>query len=125
LSDLLDEGIYIQQGKTGIKQIKLWSDRLRKAVNDARNLPTKKGMSTIFLFNKPDGSRYSVRTIQAQYKKACELAKVEGVTFHDLKSRGISDFDGTLAEKSNAAGHTNLKQTAKYDRKIKTVRSVK
>lgn len=125
VNDLLEEGIYIQQGKTGVKQIKLWSDRLRKAVADAKALPCKQGMFTMFLFNKPDGSRYTVRAIQAQYKKACEAANVKGVTLHDLKSKGVSDFDGTLAEKSEASGHTNLNQTAKYDRKIKHVRSVK
>lgn len=125
VSDLLEDGIYIQQGKTGVKQIKLWSERLRKAVDDAKALPCKPGMFTMFLFNKPDGSRYTVRAIQAQYKKACVLAGVKGATLHDLKAKAISDFDGTLHEKQDAAGHTNSKQTAKYDRKIKHVRSVK
>lgn len=125
VNDLLEEGIYIQQGKTGVKQIKLWSERLRKAVADAKALPCKPGMFTMFLFNKPDGSRYTVRAIQAQYKKACDLANVKGATLHDLKSKGVSDFEGTLHEKQDAAGHTNPKQTAKYDRKIKHVRSVK
>lgn len=125
VSDLLEEGIYIQQGKTGVRQIKLWSERLRKAVTDAKALPCKPGMFTMFLFNKPDGSRYTVRAIQAQYKKACDLANVKGATLHDLKAKAISDFEGTLHEKQDAAGHTNSKQTAKYDRKVKHVRSVK
>lgn len=125
VNNLLEEGIYIEQGKTGKKQIKLWSDRLRMAIADAKALPCKPGMFTMFLFNKPDGSRYTVRAIQAQYKKACELAGVSGATLHDLKAKAVSDFDGTLNEKQNAAGHTTAAQTAKYDRKIKTVRSVK
>ncbi|MFC4699342.1 tyrosine-type recombinase/integrase [Glaciecola siphonariae] len=125
MNNILDEGIYIEQGKTGKKQIKLWSERLRKAVDDAKALPCKPGMFTMFLFNKPDGSRYAVRAIQAQYKKACVLAGVEGVTLHDLKSKAISDFEGTLQEKQDAAGHSNSAMTQKYDRKIKHVRSVK
>jgi integrase len=123
--DVLDEGLYIEQGKTGKKQIKQWSDRLRQAVNDARTLPRKQGMATTFLISKPDGSKYAVRSIQAQYETAKKLAKVDGCTFHDLKARGVSDFDGTLSEKQDAAGHTTAAQTAAYDRKIKIVRAVK
>jgi integrase len=125
LRDILDEGIFIEQGKTGKKQIKLWSERLREAVNNARNLPRKKGMATIFLLSKPDGSKYSVRAIQSQYRAATIKAGVIGCTFHDLKAKAVSDFEGTLAEKQNAAGHSTLAQTAKYDRKVKSVRSVK
>lgn len=124
-SDLLNEGILINQGKTGATQIKLWSGRLRAAVDMAISLKCKAGMSTMFLFNKPDGSRYSVRAIQAQYSKAMKSAGINDATFHDIKAKGISDFNGTLAEKSEAAGHTNLLITKSYDRKIKHVRSVK
>ena len=123
--EVLDEGLYIEQGKTGKKQIKLWSPRLEKAIEDARNLPRKQGMTTIYLISKPDGSKYSMRTIQSQYSAACESAGVAGATLHDLKAKGVSDFEGTLADKRNAAGHTTEAQTANYDRKIKTVRTVK
>lgn len=125
VNNILDEGIFIQQGKTGKKQIKLWSERLLQAVADAKALPCKKGMFTMFLFNKPDGSRYAVRSIQAQYKQACVSAGLNDVTLHDLKAKGISDFEGTLQEKQEASGHISSAMTDKYDRKIKTVRSVK
>ncbi len=125
LTDLLEDGLFIQQGKTGKKQIKLYSERLQAAIELAKSLPCKDGMFTMFLFNKPDGSRYTVRAIQAQYKKACIAAGVEGVTLHDLKAKGISDLEGTLAEKSDAAGHTNLNMTKRYDRKTKKVPSVR
>ena len=32
----MDEGIFIQQGKTGVKQIKAWTERLRVAVDQCR-----------------------------------------------------------------------------------------
>ena len=125
MADVLKDGLYIAQGKTGKKQIKLWSERLTQAVNDCRSLPRKSNVTTLFLISKADGSKYTVRAIQAQYKRACDKAGVTAATFHDLKAKGVSDFDGTLAEKQDAAGHTTASQTAKYDRKIKTVRSVK
>jgi integrase len=125
MRDVLEDGLYIEQGKTGKKQIKLWSNRLLKAVENARNLPRKQGMTTIFLMSKPDGSKYSQRTIQAQYSDACKSVGVVGATFHDLKSKSISDFEGTLADKQNASGHKTLAQTASYDRKIQKVKTTR
>jgi hypothetical protein len=82
-------------------------------------------MTTMFLISKPDGSRYSPRTIQAHYSEACKLAGVSGVTLHDLKAKSISDFDGSLSDKQNASGHTTLAQTASYDRKIQQVKTTR
>ncbi|MDC9818431.1 integrase [Pectobacterium polonicum] len=42
-------------------------------------------------------------------------------TLHDLKAKGISDLDGTLAEKQAISGHMTISQTARYDRKIPIV----
>lgn len=42
-------------------------------------------------------------------------------TFHDLKAKGISDLNGSLAEKQAISGHKNIGQTAKYDRKTQIV----
>lgn len=36
-NQILDKGIFIQQGKTGIKQIKAWTERLSAAVDICRN----------------------------------------------------------------------------------------
>lgn len=35
-NQIMDKGIFIQQGKTGVKQIKAWTDRLHSAVNLCR-----------------------------------------------------------------------------------------
>lgn len=125
IRDIKPEGLYIMQSKTGKKQIKGWSDRLTQAIELTKELPSKSTVKSLFLFNKTDGSKYAVRTIQAQYSKACELAGVTGATFHDLKAKGVSDFIGTLEEKRDAAGHTTIQQTQTYDRKISIVRPVR
>jgi hypothetical protein len=52
-------------------------------------------------------------------------ARLNAVTLHDLKAKGISDFEGTLQEKQEASGHSSSAMTDKYDRKVKAVRSVK
>ena len=125
LSALREEGIFIRQGKTKKEQIKSWSPRLKSAVTLAKSLPLKDGVTRKFLLSKPDGSRYSKRSIQAQYKMATDTAGIEGCTFHDLKAKGISDYEGTLEEKRHTAGHSSIKQTASYDRKIQIVKPVK
>lgn len=46
-SQLLDAGIFIRQGKTAAKQIKAWSDRLTAAIELAKSLPLKEGVSSV------------------------------------------------------------------------------
>lgn len=121
MRDMREEGIFIEQSKTGVKQIKEWSPRLRAAVDQARALPRKSGMTTIYLISKPDGSPYAKRTIQMQYDKAKKSVGILDVTFHDLKAKSISDFKGNIQDKQHAAGHTNSNQTRRYDRKVAVV----
>lgn len=40
---------------------------------------------------------------------------------HDLKAKDISDLDGTLQEEQEISGHKDIRQTAKYDRKVQEV----
>jgi hypothetical protein len=46
-------GIFIRQGKTGVKQIKAWTPRLRAAVSLARALPLKPGIRSLFVIHQP------------------------------------------------------------------------
>ena len=52
---ILEQGIFIAQGKTGAKQIKAWTDRLRATVTNARNLPIKPGISSMYLIHQATG----------------------------------------------------------------------
>lgn len=45
-------------------------------------------------------------------------------TFHDLKAKGISDYDGTMAEKQRFSGHKEMGQVNTYDRKIDIVPTI-
>ncbi len=56
---LFDSGIYIRQGKTGVKQIKAWSPRLQKAIALARSLPLKTGISSLFVIHQTTGGKYT------------------------------------------------------------------
>ncbi|EHD22107.1 MULTISPECIES: tyrosine-type recombinase/integrase [Brenneria] len=124
---ILDAGIYIAQGKTGKRQIKAWTPRLRAAVSLARSLPLEPGFSSIYVLKQPRGQRYTRDGFNSRWRKAKAAARAAfphlnfDFTFHDLKAKGVSDLDGTLAEKQAISGHMTISQTARYDRKIQIV----
>lgn len=129
-SQLIDEGILIQQSKTGVAQIKGWGLRLRAAVNMATLLPLNSGMSSIFVIHQPSGAGYTRDGFNSRWMKAKKEAKEKypelnfDFTFHDLKAKGISDLSGSLYDKQAISGHKNASQTARYDRKIAIVPAV-
>lgn len=122
-----DAGLYIRQGKTGVKQIKAWTGRLQNAIALADTLPLKPGISSIYLIHQRGECRYSRDGFNSQWRKARKMAKEShpeldfNFTFHDLKAKGVSDLTGTLYEKQAISGHKNAAQTARYDRKVTVV----
>ncbi|AAZ27009.1 phage integrase N-terminal SAM-like domain-containing protein [Colwellia psychrerythraea] len=125
---LIADGIYIKQGKTGKKQIKEWSPRLKKAISHANKV--NPSISSMYVIHQFNGSGYGTNGFRDRWVSTMERARkstgyLMDFTFHDLKAKGISDFEGNLEEKRNAAGHTTIKQTADYDRKTHIVPTVK
>lgn len=133
MGQLRDDGIYIRQGKTGRRQIKAWSTRLRDAVSLARQLRAEillrmPGIGSPYLFITRTGTPYTesgLKSLWAKNKEAVRelLAadatvaaenKVLDWTFHDIKAKGISDFEG---DKQAFSGHKSPSQVAVYDRK--------
>lgn len=127
-SQVDDNGIFIQQGKTGKKQIKAWSQQLIDAVNEAKSL--HHGVASIYVINKSGGGRLTADGLRSAWKRAMdklsrEYPEVErNFTFHDIKAKGISDFDGTLQDKQQFSGHKTLAQVNTYDRKITIVPTI-
>jgi hypothetical protein len=125
-SQLLPEGIYIRQGKTGKKQIKEWGPRLKAAVTFAKATGP---IESMYVIQQKNGSPFALASFDQRWRKsiikAREATKLAlDFTFHDLKAKGISDYAGTTAEKQHASGHKNQSQIATYDRKIPVVRTV-
>lgn len=126
-SQILPEGIFIKQGKTGKKQIKAWTERLRAAIALANSLPLKDGMVSIFMLHQQHGQGYTRDGFNSRWKSAREKAIVLfpdlsfDFTFHDLKAKGVSDLEGTLSDKQAISGHKTISQTARYDRKTQIV----
>ncbi|MGT6149631.1 tyrosine-type recombinase/integrase [Escherichia coli] len=118
-NQIMDKGIFIQQGKTGVKQIKAWTDRLHSAVNLGR----KSGEDGAVI-KTMYGERYSYKGFNEAWRKARNAAAEKigrplDCTFHDLKAKGISDYEGSGRDKQKFSGHKTESQVLVYDRKVK------
>lgn len=131
-SDVTDKGIFIKQGKTGRAQIKLWSPRLRRAIENARALRAateaaraKKGktVTSMYVLQARSGQKYTESGFKAVWRKVLiawlgEEAKSDHpqwFTFHDLKAKGITDYEG---DKQRFSGHASKRVMERhYNRK--------
>ncbi|GGX59840.1 tyrosine-type recombinase/integrase [Saccharospirillum salsuginis] len=118
--DFREDGLYIEQSKTGVKQIKEWTPRLRQAIDKALAVESKH--PTMFVFHNRSGTKLSAESLRDDWSKAwekaiTEYANLERFTFHDLKAKGVSDYDGP--NKRAFSGHKTERQVASYDRKVK------
>lgn len=123
-----DEGIFIQQGKTGKKQVKAWSPRLHELMNEAKAL--REGVASIFVINKTGGGKLTADGLRSAWRRAMDKIAVEypdierTFTFHDIKAKGISDFEGTISDKQQFSGHKTLAQVNVYDRRTAVVPTI-
>lgn len=121
---LLKEGIFIKQGKTGKEQIKAWTPRLKAVIKLAESIETKNG--SMYVIPTQAGTAYSSDGFRTMWSKAREKARLEtglklDFTFHDIKAKSISDFEG---DKQKFSGHKTAAQVATYDRKIEVVETL-
>ncbi|ELY5758364.1 tyrosine-type recombinase/integrase [Klebsiella pneumoniae] len=117
------EGIFIQQGKNNVSQIKQWTDRLKQAFKLAKTF-SNSGNPGAFVLMGSHGSGFSKRGFshrweEARHKASVKLGYVLDCTFHDLKAKGISDYEGSSRDKQLFSGHKTESQVLIYDRKTK------
>lgn len=125
-SEVMEKGIYIEQNKTGTKQIKEWSPRLRSAVQLARNTFGTEGG---FVITTSKGGKVITKTLNNWWNDAKRTAEQKagmpfGCNFHDIKAKGISDYDGSSRDKQLFSGHKTENQVLVYDRKVKITPSL-
>ncbi|HBA34882.1 MAG TPA: integrase [Gammaproteobacteria bacterium] len=112
------DGLYIKQGKTGKAQIKQWSPRLQAAVAHAKAAQTHR--STHRIVANHIGQKLTYDAFRERWDKARRTAQANhpelkiDFTFHDIKAKAISDWDG---DKKAMSGHKSDSQIAVYDRK--------
>lgn len=115
---LRNDGIYIKQGKTRVKQIKIWTERLEAIIEYAKTIfPPSSSKSPLIL--NMEGNRYTYKTFNTHWNEDKQAAEDKaGYTFnfhfHDLKAKGITDFEG---DRKQFSGHKTESQVEVYVRK--------
>ncbi|EEM2503394.1 TPA: integrase [Salmonella enterica] len=113
-------GIFIQQGDRK-KQIKVWTPRLQQALKTAQAECPKLTPDALVLYNN-DRGQFIRKSFNTRWLKAVRAAQSEpgrqlDYTFHDLKAKAISDFEGSNKDKQIFSGHKTESQVLIYDRK--------
>lgn len=125
---ITEQGIFIQQGKTGIKQIKAWTPRLQEAIELAKSIsiPTQIDAPVIMSQHQGhySGRGFSNRWMEARSKASVQLGYELDCTFHDLKAKAISDYKGSTKDKQLFSGHKSESQVLVYDRKVRVTPSL-
>lgn len=119
------DGISIMQSKTGKRQIKTYTPRLREVLAKARLLAPS-NTTSVYVVCQSSGGKYSsdgFRTVWSRSIKA--LRETTGLlldfTFHDIKAKGITDYEG---DKQKFSGHKTRAQVEVYNRKGDVVASL-
>lgn len=118
-SQVSEEGIFIQQGKTGTKQIKVWTERLHNAIELAKTLGGRETVICSSKKTKDSKSGFNDLWETAREVAGKKLDRKLPCTFHDLKAKGISDYEGSSKDKQLFSGHKTESQVVVYDRKVK------
>lgn len=121
--DLRADGIFIEQNKTGKKQIKQWTPRLRATIELARQHFIHQSARG-YVLPSPSGGRMNKKTFNTWWNNAkkeagLKLGRPIPGTFHGIKAKAISDYEGRSKEKQLFSGHKTEHQVVTYDRKVK------
>lgn len=112
LSDLADEGIALEQGKTGKRQVIEWTEDLRAIVADARAI--KRRVGSLYLFAGQEGQPYSGDGFRSMWRRVKIRALLPDVRFHDLRRKAGSDVSDEHARA--LLGHDDARTTRKHYR---------
>jgi len=120
MADIREEGLFIRQAKTGKAQIKLWNDRLRAVVDRAKEIRRERNqLCTALLVSEAGGpfTEFGLKSLWRRAKRRYSEATGTTIdwTFHDIKAKGISDFQG---DKQTFSGHKSRAMMERYNRDV-------
>lgn len=117
---ILEQGLDTLRAKGSRSAITLWSERLRAAVN------YKAGdVNSMYIIHDKNGQPITEEAFKSAWTRLKKLMKETGIkpyNYHDLKAKGVSDFEG---DKLKASGHKDAKMLAIYDRKKHEIESTR
>lgn len=102
----------------------VWTPRLRQAIELAKKKQSNRFCP--YLFQMRGGVQRSTKSAKDAFtklmKKWSEETGNSRYTYHDLKAKGVSDFNGN---KVDAGGWKSAAMVNTYDRKVLVVKSTK
>jgi hypothetical protein len=126
MSDVREDGLFIMQIKTGMKQLKLYAVELAKSIRQEISAKRKGKVVSMYLVVNEHGQPYTDGGLTRMWSQNRKRIEAEhgvtiGGTFHDIKAKGISDYEG---DKQKFSGHKSAKQADEYDRKTRRVLAI-
>ena len=113
-SDMRSDGLMVRRLKGSRDMLTIWTPRLRDAVDAALNSP--RDIEGMFIIQDKRGRPIKPKTFGSAWhglKSKMVAAGIEPFNFHDLKSKGATDFKG---DKQAATGHRTVAMVARYNR---------
>lgn len=125
-SDTTEDGLLIKRAKGSRTQLIKWTPRLRKAVEMGRQANGKVMTMDPYILNRKSGGQITDSGFKTAWQRIMAKAQKKGLsdrfTFHDIKAKGVSDFDG---DKTKASGHKSPRMAAVYYRRLETIDATK
>lgn len=125
LHNCRDDGIHMEQKKTGKRLIFDWSPELHAAIDLARSMPRR--AESPYLIVTRDGVRYTSSGFQTAWQRLMDACVHDGVirerfTFHDLRAKAGSEHSDAM----RFLGHQSETTTRRiYQRKPDRVKPLK
>lgn len=119
---LTDDGIFIEQQKTGKKLVVAWTPELRAVVERAKE-SNYKVKSLRYLLSGRAGTKRAHSNVWRFFKEAARSVGLGDVTLHDLRAMSGTEADRQGIDPTALLGHTDRRTTQIYlrDRSAKVV----
>lgn len=139
-ADILEHGLRCRRRKGSLTNVTSWTPALRAAVAELqtlRNTAIKRKRGALVTPLRPedrqllvgqDGAALRKSSLDSAWQRLISLAIDSGTittaqrfSLHGLKHRGVTDTEGTRAEKKDASGHRTDAAFGVYDHEVKLV----
>jgi integrase len=115
-SDVRAEGLFVEQDKNKVRGLYKLSPELTSLIARAKLLRK----NSLWLISRRDGKPYTYYGFRAMWDRACVAAKVEDVTFRDIRAKAATDAE---ADGRDVQAFTLHRTKEMADRYVKAMRT--
>lgn len=124
VADLREDGLFVEQSKTGKRQVFTWTPALQEAVERAKTLrpqALRRRVRSVYLFANREGQPYTTTGFDSMWQRVVKKSGLKDVRFHDLRAKAGSDASNA----TELLGHDDPRTTVRYKRAPAKVRPLK